>query len=267
MNKRAQKILFDTYWSSAGWHRGGQETPSEDDYAYAKSKRIMFDPQRFEHADAVERLLNATAKLSRRVVADAFLASLSTRRLDWRSALGSYAVFQHLHRHAAAGALHSCSICGANIQPAPQDLNLLNFQRLKWGGVQHSDVLYAMLDLELFLEQPPPPPTAEDKQILRNIVSSIHDAPAKVSSASLHKEFSTCLKSNKAERDMMIAILGYCGILATQEHPGFSDNFIPAASRSLPHRHFVDMAYPACWWGRDTGLNSLKLQEYFGHAL
>ena len=185
MDKRAQKILFDTYWSSAGWHRTGLETPSENDYAYAKSKRVMFDPQRLDHADAVERLLNATAKLSRWGVADAFLASLSTRRLDWRSALGSYAVFQHLHQHAAAGALHSCSICGADIKPAVQDLNLLNFKRLKWGGVRHSDVLYAI---------------------------------------------------------------------------------IPAASRSLPHRHFIDMAYPACWWGRDTGLNSLKLQEYFGHA-
>lgn len=267
MDKRAQKILFDTYWSSTGWKRDNQRTLSDDDYAFAKSKGVMFDPIRLDHADAVDRLSNATARLTRRIVADAFLASLSTRRLDWRSALGSYAVFQNLPSHTAERASRACAVCGSNVEPVALDLNVLNFERLKWGGVRHCDVNYAMLDLGLFLDEPIAAPTAEDTRIFRDVLSSINDAPAKVSSASLHHEFAKCLKSNKAERDVIVAVLGYCGIIATPEHPGFSDNFIPPASRELPDRHFVDMPYPACWWRRETGLNLGKLEEYFGHVL
>ncbi|HAT33318.1 MAG TPA: hypothetical protein DCW29_21470 [Janthinobacterium sp.] len=255
------------HWSSTGWKRDKQRTLSDDDYAFAKSKGVMFDPIRLDHADALARLFNATARLTRRIVADAFLASLSTRRLDWRSAFGSYAVFQNLHSHTAESALRACAACGSSVEPVVLDLNVLNFELLKWGGVRHGDVHYAMLDLGIFLEEPIATPTAEDKRIFRDILSSINDAPAKVSSASLHHEFATCLKSNKAERDVIVAILGYCGILATPEHPGFSDSFIQPASRKLPDRHFVDMLYPACWWRREICLNLGKVEEYFAHVL
>lgn len=267
MDKRAQKILFDTFWSPTGWKRANQRTVSDDDYAFAKSKGLMFDPVRIDHSDAVDRLSNLTARLTKQLVADAFLASLSTRRLDWRSALGSYAVFQNFHSHTTQSESRVCAVCGFNVEPVGLDLNVLNFERLKWGGVRHGDVAYAMLDLELFLDQTIATPSPEDVKIFRDILSCINDAPVRVASASLHHEFAECLKSNKAERDVIVAILGYCGIIATPEHPGFSDNFIPPVSRELPDRHFVDMPYPACWWRRENGINLPNLKKYFGHVL
>ena len=89
MDKRALKILFDTYWSSNGWVRGERRLGA-DDFAYAKSRRVMFDPIRPTHGEAISRLHSVIHRLEPRQVADGFLASLSTRRLDWRSALGSY---------------------------------------------------------------------------------------------------------------------------------------------------------------------------------
>lgn len=267
MDKHAQKILFDTFWSPTGWKPDTHRTVSDDDYAFAKSKGLMFDPVRIDHSDAVDRLSNLTAKLTRRLVADAFLASLSTRRLDWRSALGSYAVFQNFHSHTAESEARVCAVSGFNVEPVVLDLNVLNFERLKWGGVRHGEVTYAMLDLELFLDQAIAMPSPEDVEIFRGILSCIDDAPAGVASASLHHEFAKCLKSNKAERDVIVAILGYCGIIATPEHPGFSDNFIPCVSRELPGRRFVDMPYPARWWRREHGINLSKLKDYFGHVL
>lgn len=266
MDKRALKILFDTYWSSAGWNQGGPRVSAED-FEYAKAHRVMFDPVTPTHDEAVARLRSGVERLSLRQVADGFLASLSTRRLEWRSALGSYSVARWLTEHRATPGEKQCRICGLYSDPDEQDLSVLNFERFKWGGVRHSDPVYAALDLELFLEASPPSPTAEDIGIFRDLVAAIGAVPSSVTSGALHKHFPAALKANKPERDKIVAILGLCGVLGTREHPGFADRFVPYHQRTLPNRHFVDMAYPACWWRGSDGLNGDCLQALFGHVL
>ena len=135
---------------------------------------------------------------------------------------------------------------------------------LSWGiGLTFKTVS----DLALFAETPPPAPTEEDVSIFRDILSAIAAVPATVTSAALHKHFPVSLKANKAERDQLIAILGLCGVLGTSEHPGFGEHFIPVHERTLPDRHFVDMAYPACWWRGADGVNAARLTAVFGHVL
>ncbi len=267
MDKQALQILFNTYWSSSGWKpEKDRHNLSPEDFAFAKSKELMFDPVKLDHAETLNKLSTSIRSLNKRIVADGFLSSLSTRRLDWRSALGSYAVFQNLPAHIPTKDGRRCNICGFYLNDSEHDLNVLNFERFKWGGVRHDDLVYAAMDLDLFLKNTPPPPTVEDIQIFRNIVSEIANSP-KVSSAALHTSFSKTLKSNKSERDFLIAIFGFCGILGTPEHPGFTDSFVPFNRRELPDRHFVDMPYPACWWRSDIGINQSRLKEYFGHVL
>ena len=65
----------------------------------------------------------------------------------------------------------------------------------------------------------------------------------------------------------VVAILGICGVLDAPEHPGFAEHFVPDSERTLPARHFEDLAYPACWWSGDVGLYWLQLREQFGHVL
>jgi len=267
MDKRAIKVLFNTFWSSDGWKPDTQRGLSPEDFAYAKSKHMMFDPVQLDHTQALELLSKSIKKLDRRLVADAFLASLTSRRFDWRSALGSYAVFQHIPAHSPSGVEGRCNICGFYLNECEHDLNVLNFERFKWGGIRHDQLIYAAMDLDLFLEYAPPIPTTEDIQIFRSVISAIANSPTNVGSAALHSHFAKVLKSNKAERDIFIAILGFCGILGTPEHPGFSDSFVPVIQRELPDRHFVDMSYPACWWRGEVGINQSRLQEYFGHVL
>ena len=268
MDKRALEILLTSYWSPSGWKPDNEQLPSREDLDYAKSKGLMFDPVDIDHDQGVAQVAELVAALSRRTVADAFLASLSTRRLDWRSALGSFAVFQHLQRHAAEKLEHKCRICGSYLTGGiTQDLNVLNFERFKWGGVRHDQVVYAAFDLSQFLKESLPQPTAADIAIFRNIVSAIDQAPPNTSSANLHAQFAKVLKSNKSERDVLVAILGFCGILETPEHPGYSSRFIPAGERGLPDRRFVDMSYPACWWRSEIGINRHWLSEYFAHVL
>ena len=90
MDKKAKKILFQTYWSSKGWKMDEERQTSPEDFAYAKEKGVMFDPITISHDECVKRLVELAKSVSMEQVAKGFLCSLSTRRLDWRSAVSSY---------------------------------------------------------------------------------------------------------------------------------------------------------------------------------
>ncbi|UPG88345.1 hypothetical protein L2Y96_13040 [Luteibacter aegosomaticola] len=267
IDPKAWKILHDTYFGRDGWKRDEQRSVPDDDFRYAKEKGLMFDPVPMTHEQAVMTVCEAVDRLDRRTVADAFLASLSTRRLDWRSALGSYSVFEHMLPHEVTAAGVACAICGWYVSRTVHDWNIYNFYRFKWGGVPHLDLAFAAMDLTVFMREEAPKPTREDIEIFRAIVDVIRAAEPGLTAAKLQARLPKSLKSNKAERDILVGILGFCDVLAGPDHPGFSDVFLLPMQRRLPDRHFVDMAYPACWWTGAIGSNEARLQERFGHVL
>ena len=75
LNKKAQGILFDTYWSPRGWKT--ERNTDAVEFAYARSAGYMFDAIELTHDDIVERLLTVRRRISLREAADAFVASLS----------------------------------------------------------------------------------------------------------------------------------------------------------------------------------------------
>lgn len=56
----------------------------------AKEKGVMFDPLTISHDACINRIIEIANTITPEQVAKAFLSSLSTRRLDWRSGIGSY---------------------------------------------------------------------------------------------------------------------------------------------------------------------------------
>lgn len=267
-DRRALKTLLDTYWSPGGWRSESERRADPDAFSHAKQNGVMFDPLHVNHDAILSRLTAARDALSPRRAADAFLASLSTRRLELRSVLGSYAVFRHIERHAASFSGRMCTTCALyGPSTEAEDLNVLTFERFKWGGVRHDHPLYAALDLELFLLEASPTPIAADLTIMRCILESLRTAPAEVTSARAQLVLPKSFKSNKAERDVVLAILGFSGILRSPGHPGYREQFVAPVARELPDRRFVDMPYPACWWSAADGLDSDALNEFFGHVL
>ena len=265
-DQRALKILFDRYWSSTGWRPEAERTTSVDDIEYAMRARVMFAPLHIAHDDLVPRVRSAVHEISPSRVADAFLNSLATRRLDLRSALGSYAVFRHLPAHASVPR-ERCSTCGCFPLSEATDLNILSFERHKWAGVRHDQPEYALLDLELFLREPRAQATSEAVAIFRQLVAALRGAPPNTTSATLERQLAPLFRSNKAERDTVVAILGFCGILRTPANASYRTAFVSVGDRRLPDRRFVDMHYPACWWGAENGIDTPALTEYFGHVL
>ena len=137
----ALRPLMETFWSPQGWRRlPAWPTPAV--LAQAVSAGVMFEePEVHDHDEWVDKARQAAMAVSAEAVGDAFLESLSTRRLDLRSALGSYAIARVLPQHAftpVSRALNPnavnlrCEICG-RYSPYEQDLNVLNFERFKWG--------------------------------------------------------------------------------------------------------------------------------------
>ena len=129
---RAVRILAETYWGPNGWKSpgGAPLLPSDEDYAFAIRAGVMFEPVEVDHDEVVARAIDLGSRVEIERAAGAFLASLASRRLDLRSALGSLGVARALPAHTFVRRLHeqACDVCGGyNREPALTDVNVLNF--------------------------------------------------------------------------------------------------------------------------------------------
>lgn len=99
MDKKAKKILFETFWKAGGWIDSKDRQLDETDFHYAKSKGLMFDPITIHHDDCINQLLDLIDQISEESIIKAFLSSLSTRNLAHRSAIASYYLAKSIPRH------------------------------------------------------------------------------------------------------------------------------------------------------------------------
>jgi hypothetical protein len=260
-DKRAVQILTDVFWSSSGWKRDRSVAP--DDFDYARSHGVMFDPIKLSHDQAVEAAVGAVSAITREAVAQAFVSSLGSRRLDLRSAIGSFAVGRHLqvHRRMVSGGNSSCGYCGE--YETATEPNILNFERIKWGGVRHAHPRYIALDLQLLAAQEPVVPTKNDYMVLRAILRAARSMSQATRLGDLEKALSKLLPSNKSERRTLIGILGYAGILVDPRRPDFREQFVPATEREQTPWHRDDWPYPVQWWNGSHGLNEAAVAEWF----
>jgi hypothetical protein len=272
-DKKALQILLDTYWSPKGWQR--DETIDSADFVYARQAGYMFDPVTVTHDDIVARLLAIRNRISLEQVTDAFLASLSTRRLELRSALGSFSFAAHFPDHRLAeqasdkvpsGRLR-CRLCGLYGHSAAEqeDLNILSFERWKWGGVRHVNPLYCWFDLTQFEKTSLATPTQEDYSILAQIVEIASGLTSKARPNELGRRISKVIKSNGPERDVLIEILGHCGVLKPAGRCGFLQAFTSSEhrNRDRPPDHTNDWEYPVIWWRGADGVDREVLNRIF----
>ncbi|MNS04259.1 hypothetical protein D3C72_356150 [compost metagenome] len=263
VDSRALKILLNTYWTSAGWRRQPETRP--EDFAYAVQSGLMFPPRRFSHDGLIRELKSVCDRLTPQVVGAAFVASLGSRRLDLRSPLGSYAFWRHAAVHAIeVDTEHQCIHCGEYAIAQSEvdiDLNVLNFERHKWAGVRHHRPDYAWLDLFRFEATSFPSPLPDDFAVLRNIVKAVCEAPTGAKPKDLEKALAGVVKSNQAERQVLIQILAYAGVLNCQRYPSFLHRYVPPGERVCPGNEW---GYPAGWWRGGSGVNFEALALYFG---
>lgn len=265
VDKRALRILFSSYWSSSGWKEHPDTSPA--DFAYAKGAGIMFDPLYISHKEAVAWAIRSRDRVSRVQVVDCFLASLTTRRLDLRSALGSFAFSRNLQAHAwnkSSSTTHCCPVCGMyESLDKPEDINVLNFERFKWGGVRHDNPIYIGFDLSEIEKQPTLKPTSQDVQTLVAILNVARAMPKKTRLSDLVKGLASILRSNVPERRTIVGILGYCGILVDPSRADFFDSFPHFYARQDTPWVKDDWPYPVRWWRGAFGVNERAVAYWF----
>lgn len=190
---------------------------SEEEIALAKKEGYLFDyPEYKSHSEALNRLTNVLVQIDPKDIANAFLFSLSTRRLEYRSALGSYyyakAIPPHeitkSHNEFFAARNDGCCLCGWTAwakEPGKLDLryglNFLNYQRYKYGGnpIGSVKLTYILFDLEQFLKLPKVTPVKEDAEILNKILSCVDSLNDKDKAGKLRDAVAKFYNSTKIE--------------------------------------------------------------------
>lgn len=271
IDKKAKKILFDTYWQN-GWV--DNPTTPVDDFEYAKSKGLMFDRFSIDHDICITQIQEYRQQITPKMAAKAFLNSLSSRRLYLRSGIASYHIACKLPVHTytpivsghgykdgkITSTSYTCKICRdaqygiiGNESYNNRDLNVLNFERIKWGGVRHGDILYTLFDLKQFLKEEIDEPTTEDIEIFFSILEVIDRATPGETPRMLEKRLKDVIKSSKDERDRLIEILASIGVVVPKSY----DRKIPMKS---------DWDYAEYWRGEDK-YNKENVEELFGQYI
>jgi hypothetical protein len=256
---RAVKILLDTYWTSEGWRPEPRVPPADRDYAVQAGVMIR-DNISATHDEVITGVLDARTGVSGEDAAGWFLASLTSRRLDLRSALSSFVIARRLEPHGfQQGPGHllpgACAICGLRERDEEIDWSIMNFERFKWGGIRRDDLTYVWLDMQQLAAADRPTPTAADRAAFEHLLDGLDGAAPTVTATRAAGQRWPGIPSNKAEREVLLDILGICSVLETSEHSGFLRRFVPAADRVVPQHKFAERPYPVCWWRAEHGVN------------
>jgi hypothetical protein len=223
----ALRPLMKMFWSAGGW-REPPVPPGPAVMAQALKDGVLFrQPRSHTHDGWVTAARRAATDFSAAEVGDAFLESLSSRRLDLRSALASYAVARVFPEHEFATAPRGeyCVVCGQYPDP-DEDVNVLNFERFKWGGVRHAEVRYVACDLALFGRAPRTGSTPADRQLGREVLEALRGLPkgAMIGKAAAALRM---VPGNNAEREILAEILAIAGIWRTPARSSYRTAFPP----------------------------------------
>lgn len=258
------EILFRIYSSD--------KAVSRQDIDLAKRQGYMFDySPPLPHDETLMMLRGTVRQISPERVSNAFLYSLSTRNLEYRSALGSYWYAVSIPDHESTNSRH-CYCCGWSLGGDDQDtsdvshrLNTFNFERYKWGGVRHTKADYALFDLQQFLQLPEPEHTPEDEKLLLDILNCISELDPHNKAGALQKLITKkrIIKSNRYEIDILLDILGICGVLSSAGAPCYAQKFCDEYERSALE-HTNDRAYPINRWKASDGISKDRLKIVFG---
>lgn len=232
----------------------------------------MFDyPKRISHEQTLVQLDNILSKIKPQDVANAFLYSLSSRRLEYRSALGSYWYAVAIPKHSATNEEY-CEICEwhawhttPNEYEMKLGVNVFNFERHKWGGVRHTHLGYALFDLEQFLLLPQVAATESDIELLIKLLKCMEDLENH-NKAGKYRDYllkQKIIKSNKNEIGTLLNILGVCGVLSSDNYPCYDIRFTDITSRA-PVEHSNDFSFPLNRWQVKDGVNNERFQKVFG---
>ena len=219
------------------------------------------------HDELVGACVDAAEVLDHIHVGRAFVASLSSRKLDWRGVLPAYAVCRQLSRHDyaptrvfKAGPDASCFICGL---PSPSKTKVSG--KLLVGNIGRAYYLETSLTtLQQFADTEKPIPTDEDISMLTETMNRLRNRDgAKL--GELQKLIQGLFPSNKFEREDFLGALAIAGIFQLDAASYFDEWVTYDTRESVMPSHFYakDSTHPLRHYKPDCRLNETAIAFWF----
>lgn len=218
-----------------------------------------------QHDTLIENLFIEYKKTSKQQIVSLFLASLSTRKLEWRIGLPIYAIMQNFpkHHYQTKDNPHTstspCAICSdySDVE-IDEDTDIY----VNAGGVVfHSlaDYYYGLKHINSIKEQKP---TNNDWRIFNEIINILGDLGKNIRQVEKMLKKIEGFKSNEEERRLLLETLAYCGILKCKDHiaPFHQYTNLAIAPRKT---HSSDWNYPADFWEAEDGIDMEILNFWF----
>jgi hypothetical protein len=246
--------------------------PSASDFAYAKEKGLMFEPRTLTHDQACAWLIASVKKVKLRQASDAFLASLTTRRLEWRVAFAAYAVGRHFAKHTfRRDDRGECAVCGWDKGDAKADLSDFNHGRIVHGSIYGLKIAELAFVLERFAEEiktDAPKPTKADVDALNKFFQLIRDVQRVSTDGRAHRAecengLGKIVKSDKYERQHIFDALGFAGLLCPPELESYRARWLPPDDRGGGDSANGETEHPVNSWHASHGINTDAQREWF----
>jgi hypothetical protein len=235
----------------------------------------MIEKIKMSHDQGMVWLEEILPTINQEKCVDLFLASLSSREMEWRSGLPMLAVLKNypIHKFSPENIISDrCPICGDHQFGKDDERNLEAYNQFKvtagglfWGN-------YSPVTMAFFVDQfsriDHKKPSSEDINIFWEIIEIIKNSKSNSTANDIQKKIgqSKILKSNKEERRYLLDTFSLCGILETEEHKGYLNQFNDTVTRDQRERGAVsnDWGYPIRWWRRKDGISEQALEVWFG---
>jgi len=253
---------------------------SKEDFEIAKKEGYMFDyPESLSHEETYKKLNKLLERINPQDVADAFLASLATRKLEYRSALGSYWYVRSIPKHKVDSERSGCSYCNWSRwvkNPSEwlkiEGVNVWNEIRYTYGGMCYGKLELAVFDIEEFTKLPKvsKDDVEEGKKLLLEMLHCIDDLgeTGKVGKYRDYLVKKKIIKSNRAEIESLLNNLGTSGILSgspESEAPSYYEKFTSAENDARdPKEYLSDFTFPLNHWRIKDNVNKKMFKLVFG---
>ncbi len=276
MDKKAVQILFKTIKTSQDENLGEWfywdtyiKYISKEEFDYAKKHFVMYEREKITHNEICKRIKLAVAKIEQQDVVNAFVYSLSTRQLEYRSYLSSYCIGKSLAAHSFISSPKPneiiCVVCGLHNHEfeKPIEFNTINYFKYKYGS-STDNLISVLFDVEQFSKVPNVKPNNTDYEILNELKKIIEIAEPNDRISQLSKSISKTIKSNVEERIGLLEIFGIIGILHDKKHFGYAEKYVTYLEREYRPIRNDDVGYPSRWWQGKFGIDNDKWNYWFG---
>ena len=180
--------------------------------------------------------------------------------------MGSYAVALNMpfHRYREEEGARRCSVCGEYKASEPLDVNVLNFERHKWGGVRHDYPGYIAFDLERFKAEQKQGVEKAARTALVSLLATIDRMPLGAKLVDLVRALRPYVGGNADQRRILIGILCFAGVAKVPDRVGFFRSFPKLREREETPWYKDDWPYPARWWRGGDGVDQRAVEFWFG---